>query len=461
MKKLLLLLFAIPFVNNLFAQTGTCASPYTVSSGGCVTITSFGAGGAAGSCGNNDFGGGSVYIRFTASSCDEFDITSLSGNLVLAYHYFYSGACPGTAITLPYACHNGAQDGETYTVNSMTSNTDATPLLVSGTQYYLRIVPRFADGTANGSLEVCHRANVTEKANNECGGATGLGGGTQSFYNGGNCSYTGSLNDATTTDQIPDTHCAGSLENTQWVVFAPAAGATSFTINGSNMWCTGGGCGWQFGIFSGSCASLTPEWRAGRQTGSCPGDGSCGPDNYAGGLAEASTSTVTNTTFSVTFVPTAPATSFTGSERFYLVMDGNANADCHYDLTGVNITPLSNEQGILKATKRSGNNVLMWSASAAFEQAEFVLQRSKDGQRWDNIFFAPAKNTGDVVNYNYTDANYGLGTTYYRVMGFLFPQHRLYPHLLCSHQMLWRVIYKQGFVKVVKNRFLQQNQIVL
>jgi hypothetical protein len=98
-------------------------------------------------------------------------------------------------------------------------------------------------------------------------------------------------------------------------------------------------------------------------------------------------------------------------------MDGNANADCEFSLTGVNITPLSNEQGTLKVVKRNNNNVLMWSAVASFGQEEFILQRSKDGQNWDNIFFAPAKNTSDVVNYNYTDSNYGSGTTYYRVMG--------------------------------------------
>jgi hypothetical protein len=136
----------------------------------------------------------------------------------------------------------------------------------------------------------------------------------------------------------------------------------------------------------------------------------------SGGLANITWSSTSNGGFTATFTPTS-GTSFTGSERFYLVMDGNADSDCNYDLTGVNITPLSNEMGVLKGVKRNGNNVLMWSAAGLNGQSDYILQRSKDGINWDNIFIVPVKNFTDVVNYNYTDASFGSETTYYRVVG--------------------------------------------
>jgi hypothetical protein len=413
MKKLLLTItlgFLLGFSG--FSQTspahgncGTAASNTALGNGGCVTTNMTGSVNMSGLCvgGNNP----SIYIPFTAGPCTEIDITPSDPTGDWGVRVMTTG-CNQVASTLQ--CHSATKAGEKFTWDS--TNGDGTNTLTSGTKYVLHIY-----GPSSGSVTVCVR-HATEKADNECGGATGLGGGTQSFYNGGNCSYTGSLYDPTTTDPAPSTVCAGSLENTQWIEFAPAAGATSFQILGSDIWCTGGGCGWQFGIFSGSCASLTSEGCLGRQNGSCPGNGDSGPTNVAGGLASIAWSNVTSTSFTATFTPTAPATSFTGTERFYLVMDGNANADCNFDLTGVNITPLSIEGGTLKGVRRSGKNILSWSAIGSPEQSEFVLQRSVDGKNWIDLMYAPVKNTTDVVNYNYTDVSYSNNSTsYYRVVG--------------------------------------------
>jgi hypothetical protein len=253
MKKILLIITGILIGFSVFSQTspahGNCATAAVntaLGNNGCVTTTMSGSVNMSGLCvgGNNP----SIYIPFTAGSCTEIDITPNSPTGDWGARVMTTGC---SQVTGSLQCHAATKAGAKFTWSS--TNGDGSNLLTSGTKYVLHVY-----GPSSGSVTVCVR-HATEKADNECGGATGLGSGTQTFYNGGNCSYTGSLYDATTTDPAPSTICAGSLENTQWIEFAPAAGATSFQIVGSDIWCTGGGCGWQFGMFSGSCGSLTPE----------------------------------------------------------------------------------------------------------------------------------------------------------------------------------------------------------
>ncbi|MFP5471171.1 MAG: hypothetical protein ACLGGV_06215, partial [Bacteroidia bacterium] len=335
-----------------------------------------------------------------------------SGSINRAYTNFQTTGC--SSLSGVGRCEDNALAGEMFTISPHNSTGELQT--INGTSYIAVISIDYKDGGA-GTLNVCFNANEPEAADNECAGATGLGSGTQSFYNGGNCSYTGSYTDATTSDPAPADVCAGSLENTQWIEFRPAVGATSFEIQGTGIHCTGGGCGYQFGMFSGSCGSLTPEGALGRG-GSCGGNGDCGGTNPSGGIASVSWSNVSISSFTATFTPNAPATSFTGSEVFYMVMDGNANSDCHFDLTGVNITPLSSEQGTLKGSRKGNKNVLTWSALGKPEQVDFTLQRSTDGINWLSMFSTPVKNTIDVVNYSYTDEMYVHNkTNYYRVVG--------------------------------------------
>ncbi|MFN9710025.1 MAG: hypothetical protein ACK55K_01285, partial [Bacteroidota bacterium] len=320
-KILCVLFFLGAFLSDYFSYAQ--CPPFTpISINNCITQTTLGSdGGFITGCNGGNHP--SSFIAFTAPpGCVQFNFS----NIINGGTWQYRIRNADCSSTLSFGCLENVGTGRPFTISG--NNNSGTYLLTPGVQYVLQIM-----SDNQSTFTVCMTGS-TSAADNECAGANTLSG-TATFFNGGDCVYTGSNDGGSTSDPAPAGFCAVTLENTQWTKFTPIAGATSFTITGSNMNCTGGGCGFQLGIFSGTCGALTSEGCYG-DGANCGGNSSAGPTNAAGGKANIAWSNTTSTGFTATFTPTSGST-FTGSEVFYLVMDGNLDAECQYTLTGTNI----------------------------------------------------------------------------------------------------------------------------
>ncbi len=412
MKNLLLIFLVFGASLKITAQ-GICGTPTNLASGSCLTNVSL-----ANSPGGSSFCAGlgndqQIFIRFTAGTCPQFSVNMDGGAPAGLSYRILNNTC--TAVTT-------GECQENFPANIQTSlgGIDASGLqtLVSGTQYVIQIAVDYPGGGGGTpqTFDICYTANTPEQPSNECAGALGLSPAPTTFYNGGDCAFTGSQDDATTTDQTPATLCAGSLENTQWVKFSPVAGSTSIQISGSNITCVGGGCGFQFGIFSGAtCAALTAEGCYGNKV--CSGGQSvAGPTNTAGGLASIAWSGLTTTGFTATLTPTIGST-FTGTEVFYYVMDGNADANCTYTLTGVNLQPLPiSLVSFYGYNDKDLGNILIWNTESENSNDYFNIESSTDGVNFR--FIAQIEGSGNSTeanNYSYTIKDFNKTVNYYRI----------------------------------------------
>jgi len=356
-----------------FGQS-TCANAPTIGDNSCITGQNFpGSVNMSGLCvgGNNP----ALYIKFVAGNCSEFTITP-SGNVTNIGHQILTTGCVAVSGTLE--CHENVVANMPFSVNGI--NTSGANLLTSGTTYVLRLWGSVGTSTFN----ICYKANQSEDPSNECSGAISLGTTALNFYNGGDCQYTGSSTDATTSDPPAANLCAGSIENSQWIKFSPSASVNQFQITGSNINCTGGGCGFQFGIFSGSCSSLTYEGCYGNKVCS-GGQSSSGPTNNSSTDGYSLTWSGTTTTGFVITVTTSSGGAFNGTEVFYLVMDGNSDADCSYTLQGTGVNPLPITLVSFDAYKSDVGINLIWSSQTEFNSSHFEIFRSVDALSFKQI----------------------------------------------------------------------------
>lgn len=348
-----------------------------------------------------------LYISFVAGSCSQFTITS-SANISNIGSQILTSGCSGVSGSLE--CHDNVVAGVPFIAG--THDINGNYLLTPGTTYVLRLWGAVGSNTFN----ICYNANVAESSSNECSGALLLGTTSTQFYNGGDCAFTGSSTDATTTDPVAAGLCAGSLENTQWIKFQPIAGVTSFQIVGTNINCTGGGCGFQFGIFSGSCSALTSEGCYGNKVCS-GGQSTAGPTNTSAsdGFSIAWSGTSTSG-FTSTITKTGGG-AFTGNEVFYLIMDGNADADCQYTLQGVNVQILPIELVSFTGYKTEECNVINWVCTTELNNDYFKLERSTDAIHWEfATVIDGAGTTNTPTLYQFKDYLYTKNSNnYYRL----------------------------------------------
>lgn len=397
-------------INQVPSGTGTTISP-----GGC-------------GAGNSP---DAFYFPFVAGSCDQFDIAF--DDLEDAQMVLWEATCTYGAFICPNEDAN-----TTFTESFLASDGSTINPLVDGTTYILEIATKNAS-----NFDICYTADTEEAADNECSGATGVGASPTSFYNGGDCEYTGSLNDATTTDEAAITLCAGTLENTQWSTFSPDVSngnPMEIQIIGSGINCAGPVCGWQFGLFSGECGALIPEgcisegdlcvqgnpdladiWWDGVNRGDAGGQP---PPDYwgAAGLNNNNTYTVFWDVISETgftgYIEYGDGSSFDGTEEFYFVMDGNANSDCQYTLSGVDIVPnLLPIELIHFSAERIDNNVLVeWTTSTEINNDYFSIERSRDGLEYEVIgILSGAGNSATQIKYTFLDQKPIDGISYYRL----------------------------------------------
>lgn len=411
---IVLILSLVYLTNNAHAQCG--GTPPAITNGNCLTGQSLtgGTSGAflAGGCngGNHPW----QTFQFTApAGCAQFDISNIAGNGTnqsWMYRFLTSGC---GFVASGAGCVNGVTDGTTF---SISADDQVNPgagnyVLTPGQTYYLQIM-----GDNSTTFDIC--MSNTEAPNNECSGASGLGTGTTTFYNGGvGCAYSGTYNDPSTSDILAASeYCAGSLENTQWVQFSPLAGTNSFQIIGSNVACTGGACAYQFGIFSGTCGALTSE--------GCVSNGNpCvgGPDpntsineNSTDGFSIA-WSGVGATGYTAT-VTTSSGANYDGTEVFYLVMDGNAGSACTYDMLGINIQELPIELIYFNGKVLNNANFLTWEVASQLNNDFFTVERSINGYDWVEVeTLVGAGTTTEQEKYGAVDTRFDRLVNYYRL----------------------------------------------
>jgi hypothetical protein len=194
------------------------------------------------------------------------------------------------------------------------------------------------------------------------------------------------------------------LENTQWTSFI--ADAPSIQITGSSISCTGGGCGFQFGIFKGACGSLTNMGCYGQKV--CTGgQNTAGPTNPLGQISWTGTSAAGFT---------ASNSGLTPGETIYLVMDGNADADCKYTLAGVNVLALPVELTAFTSSVEGGNVELIWSTASESGNSYFSVERAYASNTFAEIArIAGSYYSNEESEYRYLDEDLNPGRYYYRL----------------------------------------------
>lgn len=336
---------------------------------------------------------GEVWYQFTTPAvvnCYSFwyDQVSNGCNAVS----IWEGACPTGAYT------DNQVNFSTNNFNDQGSNESELAGMLPNTTYYISVSN---DIETNFTLNI--RANTPLAANDQCSSAVGIGtavttadnavagceysyvpaqdGGLQSTDPSG-CNTAGEFPCSSATGFGPAAICALTLENISWYNFTAAANG-NITINFNNMECNNGGGGFQTGLFQGACGSLTA-------TGAC---------------VAAASGSVTYT------IPGAVA-----GASYYIAMDGNAGSNCHFTVSGTNVTPLPIELGSFNATLENNSVKLNWNTFSERNNNYFTIDKSKNGKDWE--FVAQVKGSGNSSVekiYSVSDNDPYEGSTYYRL----------------------------------------------
>jgi hypothetical protein len=401
MRLIYLFIFQTLCVTGLCGQA-SCASPAVVLDGGCTTFNITNNSGAmlAGCNGGNH---PLAYLRFTAPSngdCVQINFSNITsgGTYQLAA---YTAGC-ASYVTGSAACVDNVVAGNPFSFSGESAT--GANLFTPGATYVLAIQSNSAT-----SITACMNTPSAYASSDECAGAQQIGTGTSTLYNGGDCQYSGSVDNPASTDPPAIQLCAGSLENTQWTSFI--ANATSIQIIGSSINCTGGGCGFQFGMFTGSCGSLTNIGCYGNKV--CTGGQStAGPTNPTGQVTWSGTST---TGFTATISGLVPG------QTVYLAMDGNADADCQYNLTGVNVLLLPVEYNYFRGVRTQDHVVLEWQTATEINCDYFEVQKSTDNQLFTTVLLVNGAGTSSSENdYKVEDVATENKTYYYRLKQYDF-----------------------------------------
>ena len=230
-----------------------------------------------------------------------------------------------------------------------------TYVLLPNKTYILRI----KTGTT-GTIQICGK-NYTPP-NDACPGATQIG---TLLINDNNACH------KPEAGVLPDQLCAPSLQNTAfyyYIVELTGESMISFenTACDNNYESNGHANGYQFGVFTGNCASLTYL--------------SC----YVG--------TATNAQINTGVLP--------AGTRVYVAINGVLGSNCSYSVRGVNALVLSASLKYFTAWKVPEGNILKWASLREFDNQSFDVQRSLDG-----VYFVTIGNVAGQINSS-TEKNY-------------------------------------------------------
>lgn len=337
---------------------------------------------------------GEVWYKFT---------TPATANCYsLAYDQIVNGC--NTVSIWENACPEGAYTDyqanfSTNNFNDQGSNESELAGMLPNTTYYISISN---DIDANFTFNI--RPNTPLASNDQCSGAAAIGTSPQaadnavagceySFVSGqdggiqatdpSNCDRTQDFPCSTATGFGPLSICALTLENISWYQFTAAANGT-VTISFSGIECNNGGGGFQSGLFTGA---------------------TCGTLSATGACVAAASGTATYT------IPSAVA-----GASYYIAMDGNAGSNCHYQVSGVNVTPLPIELGMFKAVAENNTVKLNWNTFSERNNNYFTIEKSRNGTDFE--FVGKVKGAGNSTVeqfYSLVDNTPYEGTTYYKL----------------------------------------------
>ena len=366
------ILFIIILIFQSFSSLSqsSCASPINlgiISSTVCVTQSN-GTTSNSG-CSGSGYGGGSswgvTYFEFCTNSsadCINFNISDIttSGNWTAFIYDATSCTYTGNG-----DCLGSTGSGSSFNTSSFS--------LSPNTCYVVRLA---SDNP--GTFTLC--AEVLSPSNDSCAGATPIDFNPQSENNF--CKTPGPTTNTPTI--VPSDLCAGSLENTAWYTFT-TQNTGDVVINIENIVCSGGASGFQIGYFVGSCGTLT---NIGCQSGS-------------GGNV------------------TATITGLVAGDEVYIAIDGNAGANCTYDISATNTIVLPIELIYFEGKRENNFNVLEWVTASESNNDYFVLEKSING--YDFYYLSMIKGAGNsngIIKYNFLDPEINIDLSYYRLTQF-------------------------------------------
>lgn len=317
-------------------------------------------------------GSGSVRIvRFCTNStaeCLVFSTSGLNSSDGVAYSIYSS--CTGSGSLSGYVAGSASCDGNTSTSTYTTSGVTLSP----NTCYYLRI---WTKNAPTSSASTCIYTQTPPQ--DACAGAIPIDATPSPSDN--YCTTPGPT--ANTPTITPSNLCAGSLENTAWYSFT-VQNTADVVLTIGNIVCSGGGAGFQIGFFTGSCGSLT---------------------NF--GCTSGSGGTVTVT-----------ITGATAGQTIYVAIDGNAGANCTFDISATNTVPLPVKLTHFDAlyNKHSNNVDINWITESEINNDYFTIEKSVDGKNFEVVGIVDgAGNTSSVKSYQAIDEKPIIGTSYYRL----------------------------------------------
>ncbi|NQX96534.1 MAG: T9SS type A sorting domain-containing protein [Flavobacteriales bacterium] len=343
------------------------------STSNCTTLAEATANHGNGSCSGSGFGGsGSFwYVEFTTNANNDCVVLDIAGTTASNVEVIlYDGGCSASG-SFPLGFVNGSctslGDGS---AAYSTTDTDPSPALVTtaNTTYIAKIWVK-----NGGNTELCSYTQAPP--NDECAGALAIDGIPQIDDNF--CATEG------TTDPAAGELCAGTLENTAWYTFT-VQNTADVIVTIDNIICSGGGAGFQIGYFVGSCGSLT---NIGCSTGS-------------GG-------TVATT-----------ITGVTAGQVITIGIDGNAGANCNFDISATNTIPLPIQLTNFSAKyiKEKGAVDLIWVTETEINNDFFTIERSKEGQIFEVVgIINGAGNSSANLNYDLEDETPYKDLSYYRL----------------------------------------------
>lgn len=364
MKNTLLLIVGI-ILNLTFLAQSSCGSPLSIgtptSTETCQTLST--AGGGSSPCAGSGYGGpgGFIYVNFcTNSNADCINFTfnnqTTAGNWAVT---IYDASC---LFIGQGDCMGSNGSGASFNTSEFN--------LTANTCYTARIWVK-----TPGDFEMCVQA--MNPSLDDCNGALPISSTPQASNN--ICTTPGPTTNTPTI--TPADICAGSLENTAWYSFTTLnTGDVVVTID--NIICSGGAAGFQIGYFVGSCGSLI---NIGCQSGS-------------GGTV------------------TATISGLVAGEEVYIAIDGNAGANCEYDISATNTIPFPVELVYFKGEKNKEYNKIEWQTYSEINNDYFTLEKSNDGINWSPITkMSGAGTTIESNSYYYKDYNRLKRLNYYRL----------------------------------------------
>lgn len=369
------------FCASLRPKNDLCANASSITPGTSVNYSTAGSGYE----GTGSFVGGgacspsvgNVWYTFTTGAtpgCYSFALTNATGDNCNSV-WVYSGGCPGSGGTF----QNANQSTNIY--NEQSSQEFTGSVMQANTTYFISV-----GNSTTGTFTLNVNPNVSNAANDQCASPTPINPTGQLADNAvSGCEYTYVAGQD--ANIAPANVCAGSLENVSWFTFQAASTGT-VTISFTNITCNNGGGGFQTGLFTGSsCASLTP--------------GTSGTNICIAAASGTATYSITTATAGTTY---------------YIAMDGNAGSNCHFTVSGTNITTLPIELLYFRTEEIANNRAeITWSTAAEPGNDYFTIQKSIDGITFSDWMIVDSK--GNYANsYSVIDENPVLDqTSYYRL----------------------------------------------